>query len=1115
MAGSLPLDSVAAFQSVGSELKGSVSGLALANGVTYVAAVRATNGAGLTATATSNGVLINTAAPDSTSILECYSDLSPETSVRVGSTTTLCHIVALSGGNAVKALASEFSVSLAAASNADAADSDGTEVGTVTAVTPVTADGYEMTFSYVAPAATRALSLSVRVAGAHVINSPLELTVVDYPDATSTLTCTPSTESLVSLTPGYVRRSASILCSLVPRKAGVKTRCVAGDLRISVDLGELTSAGVPGAVGDSEDPTQYAWVSQQRGREFLTYYHAPAVGNEVTFSASYLDSRGDFSDPAAVATVYIVAYPTTASSVVCTGDLTPSSSLRIMSYATCTLTVMDGAGVARALPGDFFAASITSGGFVGDLTTNNKGLTFTFQYQVFDMSVLLGRLAVVLQSSASPITSSPVSLNVALIPDSTTTVKCQSTEGSPTTGVISEPSTTGAVVAYGTTVDCFIDVRNGTATANAVPADFTVSAQEGSVGAVSVDGTGTVLTFSYTSPKVGDWDLVEVALAETHTPLTPYNVSLVLSGASTNSQLSCESNLVAASPNSLSVRRDESMDCTISLVDRDGDRIKGIVSDVLITPSFGTVSGHQLSDKGTVVSFRYTATAPAGSSSVALSDTLLAQLAINDAVVTDGLQLIHIADLPSRESVLACTAPDADYPDTIVEHETLECTITVYGPGGVTDGPRKAVAGDFEVVEFSDSGVASRSPLESSDGGLTFTFTVTAQAYAQAVGPEPGSALLQFQVITTTEKKPIDGGVAQFTIVALPDTSTTVQCSPMAPFGYGVDAVEQAVDADVLIGIYEAMACTVVPRVGGEPVRSSPSLFEVYATENFVSIGNVLFRDPVHVTGVVSTLTPTADDLTLRFVYTSGSNGTITREAVHVVVKNHTWSHVGALEPALAVDSSPVRVQLAPHATAPPFLRCVGPSLPPTSIPIVTGEASCWVFGWQGSDPTSQSPDGTVTQPMATDSTGFTHFFTFTAVDRDLALNTATVGVPNGGSPLLTTIDLVQEPDETSSLACTIEFVDGFVTRDTVNTCTITMRTASTGVKAFYPGSLLVATNALPLVGDQDIEYYSEDGGFVLLRLCAAAVCHGVRGVDDGVCVVCSHDAVPPFPSNS
>ena len=486
--GGSSLDSVSPFTSVGTATTATVSGLALAHGVTYVAAVRATNGAGMTSTATSNGVLINTAVPDSTSVLTCASVLTPTTSVRVSSTTTRCTIQARSAGVAVKAFAHEFALELAAAAGTHASPSDGSALGALPAtVTPLTADGYTMVFNYSAPATTAAVQLRVRVGGANIQNSPVQLNVVGYADATSTITCTPTAASLVGSATGYVRRGAVIGCEVFPRTAGVRTRIVAADMRMTTLQGYLTFAGITGATGDPNDPVALAWIPKANGRSFVTNYVAPPSGHLDNITAVFRQAGGQFQTTAAHTSLFLVANPSIASSLQCASSLVPTTSLRLYSTASCTVTVADAMGVVRALASDFRQSSPSSSASFTPLVTADNCFTFTFKVNASNPTATTARVTVALASSNLPITTGAAVFNVAVHPDHTSQLSCaDSAEVS--AAVISAGGGTqaqSATIANTETVVCTLKVFRESVVGHAVPSDFTVGSSIGVTGALA------------------------------------------------------------------------------------------------------------------------------------------------------------------------------------------------------------------------------------------------------------------------------------------------------------------------------------------------------------------------------------------------------------------------------------------------------------------------------------------------------------------------------------------------------------------------------------------------------------------------------------------------------
>ena len=1024
------MESVRPFTPVEASVAAATTGLALVERTYYYVTVRATNVAGHSSMHTSAPMLFDSAVPDATSSLHCASELEPTTSIRVGEEVT-CTVVPRNSGRPIMAYTSDFAV----IGGADVVPGANFTVVTVEtyAVPPVAMD-----LLYTASPTAGHHDLSVRpalgaAAGSDIAGSPFSWDIAaKYVDFSSNVTCAPPLGRYGGNI--IVRHNTSVVCTVVVAEAGEESVAVAADLSIEAVLGNVwddlhTSDG---------------------GRTWRYTYQAPACGtDDVLYTFAGRAGPGGANIMGSPSNIHLATHPTRATELSCWSALTPSSSVRYNATSDCLLVVKDDMGLAKAVAQDFYIT--LDNGAVTPLVTDDSGYTFTFSYTAPALG-LDNVLTLRLSATNEVVAGGVVHMDLVTFPDVTSSLVCLS------------PMLIDTEVEYGDSVACTITIRSAGQLLKAVPSDIRVwsTSDASNVTALEVVDGGHQLTFRYLAPGDGrvNFDDINVAIEGgagvpnavlDHVTNSPITMTLLVVGASKNSIQSCDTRLVPGT----TVRRGTTILCTIAMVDRDGDAVKGDVQGFLLLPEHGTASATRPAGNGRLAVFDYTPP----SDPQLFVDTQHAILSLTMEPLTDGSLVFDIADFPDTTTSLNCWT--VEVPATTVRAGSLVyCRLTARS-GGLDI---KAVPADFTVATWPATTTVS--PMLVLDGGRVLEFNVTAPPTSDV--HDHGMTINT--TITDTEGV-VDGGFLFFDVAHMPDETSGVECSRFeaaAPVGAGAGLVTLEASGRIeLVAEYETVMCFVTPRQNNVDVKAL-----------------VVDFNATSFNGTLSTFTSEESGYRMRLVYTA-QRVEVDGETDPVSVHVDQW-------PIVDMDGSPVSMLAFAHGVSAPYVRCTSHTLPTSSVR--SGSSmDCMVYldsPRYGADPVTVSgltAGSITTPPYKHDSTGLTYAFVYNTAGVTPQRNqfqvfvvdaaTSTTPVEVSLSPVLVDVAGVASAT-TSSLACDVSAAFaavGYLLRSAPVVCTVTVRDA-----AGVPVPALIADFAVATGGTITEPFSTEDGGLTL-----------------------------------
>lgn len=876
-----------AFTHTGSKTQGVASQLAVVERTWYVVTVRATNTAGHSTLHTSLPVLYDPEVPDATSEVLCFSELYPPKSVRVNSTVN-CALIPRHLGREVVAYTYDFNVT----NGADAvplveADVEMLHAGPILDDMPDVSLWFEVT--YVAPSHPGKHNLSVTVPGVggdaeHVMQSPVRWDVASkYADATTSVSCDWDLGAYGD--EGIVRHGTTVICTIIVRENDVPGVAVIADISSAAVLGEIVGMR----------------TYDDGGATWFFNYTAPTCGTEdlvrLTMGPNGEDDPDMTNSPIFV---HLATQPTVDSELYCASLLHPTTSVRVLEDSYCTLTVRDEQGLAKAVAADF-VINVTTG-TVSPLVTDDDGFSFTFEYTApesppeggtqFQNNTLQVRLANPWWGQRL-ITGGHVEMDIAGHADNTSSLAC-------TSQLLLDTE-----VEYGGEMQCTISMRRDGVVVKAVPADVVVwgTSPGSSVSDVFVADGGVELKFVYTAPTIpGETDDINAAIVvgEGLAPVvfSPITVTLLVVGASRNSILWCETGLLPVT----SVRRDTTNVCSITMIDRDGDPVKGDVLAFTLDARFGDVSIARPAAGGRVAELDYEPPA------VGFVDDVHAFLTLTDETLVDGIVDLDVVDWPDGTSRLECTSAERPN-DAVRAGGRVNCTIYVRLEGSIV----KAVPADFNITTLPPVPISDVDVME---GGERLQFEFFA----------PETMGLNDMNVTVVLTSPLPGDVASggaivqgtqhFHVMHLPDDTSSVTCTryeAVPPDGSAVYVDE----GTVLVAEYELVDCQVTARANGLPVKAFVYDFA-----------------PATINGTVSPYTT---------FHISGFKVGFAYMAPDVDQLGSDLLSIGVAATGAEVAGSPVPLRVFHHDIPTPYVRCDTDRAPRSST-VAFGLAWCTVY---------------------------------------------------------------------------------------------------------------------------------------------------------------------------
>ena len=698
------------------------------------------------------GPTCGTAIPTSASTLACVAQ-SPQ---RVGS-AIFCTLTSIAGNGPTVGLASDFTVT-ANASSSGLVSLDG---------------GATFTFSSVPSTATTAYFISVLANGSAISSGSPSFLVFGNPTTSSSLSCSNTNPARVGVT---------VTCTITVSGSNGATTGLASDFSISAD------AAVSG-------------LTTSNGGSTFVFSTTPS-GITSGFSIGAFVNGIAISSGSPKFAVY--NFPTTASTLICANRASERTGVPI----TCTIFVEDANGPAKGPASDF---SVSSSSTVSPLVTSNGGSTFTFSTTGatittnFVIQVLVGGSAIVAGSQTFVIYGIPTAASSLSCSNTSparvgTAILCTiavSNGGGATTGlapdfslsaltfptaaltqdgghtfqfsvtpthittafnVLVQVSGTTIVggsivfVAYGTptsassltcenispsrvssAVICIINVAGVFGATTGVSSDFTISSTQDVSELQTPDG-GSTFMFS-TVPTTITSSFTITAQAQEQSLINGMVSFTVYGNPTTSSSLLC-------SPQN-PLRYHVAIPCVITVSDDTGPTTTP-ASDFLATSTSSTSLFLSSSDDGFTYSFQ---TFPSTFTSSFLITTTL-----NEANITNGDVSFVVYGIPIATSTLVCEAMTPERTG-----EAINCTIIVSDSFGLVSGAPT----DF-VVTTSDDVIL---PLETSDVGLSYTFSATPTQIAHSYG-----------IVATVGGAELTQGSQTFVVYGHPDETSKITC---------------------------------------------------------------------------------------------------------------------------------------------------------------------------------------------------------------------------------------------------------------------------------------------------------------------------------------------------
>lgn len=958
-----------AFQSVGVATNATATDVVLPPLTAYVVTVRATNMAGAASALSSKPVLIDVDVPDHTSELKCATDLDPPSAVRV-TQTVLCHIVPKRLGRLVVGYPADFNVT-----GATILPRPETTAYTIGAGGDISAaESLQLPVSFSALPVAGLQALRVVAAGGpsegrDIAFSPFGFEVAStYADNTSVVECLPQLGAYQGRS--IVRVGDAMLCNMSMRQNHQAASALLDDLDATATLGSVT-----------------VLASYSGGAVWLFEYVAPSCGTDDTLYFFVGHNAGVMSTPVSHP-VHLALWPSASSSLSCESGLQPPSTVRYGEVVNCSLTVRDEVGLGKAVGTDFV---ITAGvGTVAEVETRHAGASFRFSYtaptQGFNdtLAVALAR------APSATIDGGVVHLDLAAVPDRTSSLECTSRLASDTE------------VEYGDTLRCQLRVRtNGSAT-KGVPSDFVVfgNSSGSRVGDLEVADGGFYMVFEYTAPNTGDVDDVNAVVATSAAAVagSPITMQLLVVGASKLSTVLCLTGLVPQS----SIRRGTTAVCNIAMIDRDGDPIKGSVNAFEVSATSGEVSDLRVSaNSSRVAEFDYAAP------NLVSAATVTAVLELTSEVLENGVIAFDVVDVPDTTSGVSCSS--SEVPKSIVRAGgVITCVITP-SVGGTRV---KAVPGDFTVTS---SAISQLGPMQVEDGGATISFTLIVPE-----DPDLHEIAVIVTLAGTTDE--IGSGNPRLDVAHVPDETSRVSCARVEHGTFASDATNDM--RGRLVAEFEEIQCDVVCMAGGVAIKALT--YDFVASASNGSVGSVVSDSSGHV---------------LSFVYHAPAAQAGAGDVIHVALV------------ATGTVVFAELVSVVPHELVPPYLRCTSFEKPTTSVRI-DAQLHCTVYFATPVDLLSpeaglsialvpKSVLGPSPNPTATSSAGLAYAFSHTAPAQagDATLSVGLIGAPEtpvDGSPFHA--DVAGFPTLSSWLECHLGpafAAEGYLLRDVPVTCVI------------------------------------------------------------------------------
>ena len=410
-------------------------------------------------------------------------------------------------------------------------------------------------------------------------------------------------------------------------------------------------------------------------------------------------------------TFTVFGTPTTASRLSCT----PTLPARALVPIHCSIAVSDNTGSATTgLATDFTVASSTGSGI--SLSSADGGMTFTFT--TTPQSELVG-YSIACTIGGFSLAGGPLSYTIYGSPTTASSLSC------------SKP----AVLRVGGVVSCTLTVIGISGPTTALASDFAVSAVD--TGSITISSSNGGASFTFTASPATNNTAFSI-LAETGgLTVRNGNPSYVVYGIPTTaSSLSC----MASTP----LRSGSPIACVLSVSDANG-ATTALATD--FTASTRTLKTVPISTTNGGSSFAFSV-APLNN---------FTQFNINVSIgavpVTSGLQSFLVYGIPTTASTLTCTGPTP-----LRTRNVISCVIhSLWQINVATTG----LASDFTAYS-SETGVI---PLDSSDGGATFAFSVA-----------PENTTTSLIVNASVNSVLMSHGKNVYVVYGHPDNSSVLSC---------------------------------------------------------------------------------------------------------------------------------------------------------------------------------------------------------------------------------------------------------------------------------------------------------------------------------------------------
>ena len=485
-------------------------------------------------------------------------------------------------------------------------------------------------------------------------------------------------------------------------------------------------------------------------------------------------------------------------------------------------------------------------------------------------------------------------------------------------------------------------------------------------------------------------------------------MQLLVVGASKLSTVECTTGLQPPS----TIRRGSAAMCTIDMIDRDGDPIKGTITAFTLSTTGGDVSDLRVSaNNSRVAEFDFV---PPNGGDAAIVEVVLE---LTQETLQGGILPFDIADFPDETSEVSCSSLE-DPSSSARAGGVVTCVIYPKANGEAV----KAVPTDF-VVTASASVVFGAMDVEG--GGFLIRFDVT-------IPDDPALHAITVEVRLARTTGSIGNGNPSLDVAHTPDESTTVKCLRVEQGMLGAAPSE---DGRLHVAEYEELTCTITAMAASTPTKALTRDFVVSAAN-----------------GTVSSVVSQASGYTLVFTYHAPAALVHRRDVINVTL-------AAANEQLVAVA-----VTIVPHDLAPPYMRCTSFEVPMSSVRI-GGQLHCKVYLHEAVVPSESKEEGLIVYAgsddesdpslenpallgsslervtaVATSSAWLAYAFTHVAplVPGVTVVSATLPGATVDGSPF--TANVVGFPTLNSLLDCNLDAAfaaEGYVLRAVPVTCTI------------------------------------------------------------------------------